>query len=284
MIIDEIVGHTFDESFFAWGRELSVLYAIAIGIADSPHSMERFGWGVADPACFPTLGTLASDRNTIRGLLVGGARIASDAVLYASHEIEVLSDVPSAGRVVTRARVTDAVQAPKGVFVTRESTSSDVATGAPVWRNRVVSYVRGATLTTERPSEGRSGLTSLPSSVEPCFVAHWSTGLDQAMVYGLTGDMNPIHGSTEAARAAGLDQPILHGLCGFGGVVRVLLDGLAGGDETRLRAAHVDFVAPVHPGESLNVRAYDDDAPARRGFEVRSGGHRRMVGWIDIAL
>jgi acyl dehydratase len=76
---------------------------------------------------------------------------------------------------------------------------------------------------------------------------------DQALVYRLSGDRNPLHSDPEFAKLAGFDRPILHGLCTYGFTGRALLHGLCDGDPARFRSMEARFSSPVYPGDELTV-------------------------------
>ncbi|MCS6797052.1 MAG: MaoC/PaaZ C-terminal domain-containing protein [Myxococcota bacterium] len=82
---------------------------------------------------------------------------------------------------------------------------------------------------------------------------------EQALLYRLSGDLNPLHADPEVARAAGFEAPILHGLCTFGFVGRAVLRAACDGDPERLVALHADFSRPVVPGQTLVVEGWDPD-------------------------
>ena len=74
----------------------------------------------------------------------------------------------------------------------------------------------------------------------------------------LSGDFNPLHVDPEAARAAGFERPILHGLASYGIVAKALVDGLLGGEAARLRALEVRFAGTIHPGETIRTEVWRD--------------------------
>jgi acyl dehydratase len=80
-----------------------------------------------------------------------------------------------------------------------------------------------------------------------------TTAPNAALLYRLNGDLNPLHADPAAARAAGFERPILHGLCTYGIAAQLLIRQVCAGDPTRLRAFGARFSSPVYPGESLNI-------------------------------
>jgi acyl dehydratase len=106
---------------------------------------------------------------------------------------------------------------------------------------------------------------------------------NQADIYRLSGDYNPLHIDPEAARFGGFDKPILHGLCTFGHCAHLLLSALCDGDPARFRKIKVRFSSPVLPGDDLKVLAWKD-GPGRVIFEARVG-ERTVVShaWFEYA-
>lgn len=107
-------------------------------------------------------------------------------------------------------------------------------------------------------SERAPGLlrTKPPRDAAPDFTVTWATQPTQALLYRLTGDLNPIHARPEAASAAGLERPILHGLCTYGFAARAALASLCGGDPRRFRTLEARFTKPVVPGQTLTASGY----------------------------
>jgi acyl dehydratase len=103
---------------------------------------------------------------------------------------------------------------------------------------------------------GPSGPRNVPPSAEPDEVVTLATRPEQALVYRLSGDRNPLHSDPSFAALAGFDRPILHGLCTYGFTGRALLHRCCGSDPSRLRSMEGRFSAPVFPGEELRVELW----------------------------
>jgi acyl dehydratase len=86
---------------------------------------------------------------------------------------------------------------------------------------------------------------------------------DQALLYRLSGDWNPLHADPEFAKLAGFDRPILHGLCTYGMTLKAVVDTLLGGDVTRVRSYTTRFAGVVFPGETLRIRMWRSDGEVR---------------------
>jgi acyl dehydratase len=81
---------------------------------------------------------------------------------------------------------------------------------------------------------------------------------DQALIYRLSGDRNPLHSDPGIAKAAGFPRPILHGLCTYGITCRAVMQAYADLDPTRIKSHQVRFSSPVFPGETITVDMWKD--------------------------
>src|SRR3546814_15803884 len=109
--------------------------------------------------------------------------------------------------------------------------------------------------------------------------ADLATRPEQALIYRLSGDYNPLHADPAVAAAAGLDRPILHGLCTYGIAGRALLAALCGNDPARLARLDCRFPAPVFPGDRLALALWGGDRKTvgegkRMSERVEPGGSR----------
>jgi acyl dehydratase len=93
-------------------------------------------------------------------------------------------------------------------------------------------------------------------------VSSYAVTPQQALLYRLSGDRNPLHADPDFAKAAGFPAPILHGLCSYGIVLRELTDGLLGGDAAAVAGFTARFAGVVFPGETIRVAGW------RTGSEI----------------
>jgi acyl dehydratase len=103
---------------------------------------------------------------------------------------------------------------------------------------------------------GPSGSKNEPPDRSPDRVVSLATRPNQAQIYRLSGDKNPLHVDPEFARLAGLERPILHGLCTYGHVARAVLRAYCDNDPGRLRALEVRFSDVVYPGDTLTTEMW----------------------------
>ena len=261
----------------AWGEAVPVtyterdvlLYAVGIGCKDLRFVYEKH----PKFSVFPTF-----------AIRWGGAgSIADDKALPASpgplmldaeRTIETQAPLPLSGTVRVRSRLIAVhPRAKGGAFVEKESEVTD-AGGRTCVRMISGAIRRGVErLGDIAPFEGQ-GRPPASKTEPPARTADIEVSAeianDQAHIYRLSGDYNPLHIDPEAARFGGFRAPILHGLCTYGHCAHLLLDALCGGDATRFSAMKVRFSSPVYPGDRLRVLAWKE-TEGRAIFEARVG-------------
>jgi hypothetical protein len=246
-----------------------LLYAVGIGCHDLRFVYEQH----PQFAVFPTFAIrwggsgLAIDRNALPAS-------PGPLTIDAERTIEQLAPLPLQGSVQARSRLL-AVH-PRGKGAAFSEFETEVLDGQGQLCVRIVTGVfqRGvAQLGDIEPFTGcgksRSQRTTLPER-GPDIEVMAAIAPNQAQLYRLSGDYNPLHIDPEAARFGGFDRPILHGLCTYGHCAQLLLGALCGGDPARFGTLRARFSAPVFPGDTLCLLAWHD-GPGRVLFEARVG-------------
>ncbi|MDA1075209.1 MAG: MaoC/PaaZ C-terminal domain-containing protein [Proteobacteria bacterium] len=190
----------------------------------------------------------------------------------AERYLQMLHPLPVEGEVQVRSRLIGVHPRGKGNgFVESESTVTD-ADGNVCIRMVNGSFRRGVEkLGDIAPFEGAGQTFSEKLStpdVAPDVNVQAHIASNQAHIYRLSGDYNPLHIDPESARFGGFDEPILHGLCTFGHCAHLLLAELCDGDAARFRKIKVRFSSPVMLNDDLKVLAWHD-GPGRVLFEAR---------------
>lgn len=242
----------------SWTSKDALLYAVGVGAGTSELSFTtENSKGIAQQV-LPTFAVIAG---------AGGAAMAAAGdidwtqLVHGEQAFELAGPIPVEGTVRTVARITGIYDKGKGAVIATEGTSVDASTGEPRFTTRSSVYIRGAGgFGGER---GPSGPRNEAPDRSPDVEISYQTLPDQALVYRLSGDRNPLHADPEFAKLAGFDRPILHGLCTYGFTGRALLHGLCDGDPARFRSMEARFSSPVYPGDELMVsmwRTGDGDA------------------------
>jgi acyl dehydratase len=182
--------------------------------------------------------------------VIGGDRVK---LLHSSQRLELIKPFPAEGLMRTTGHVL-------GIWDLRIGALANIETRTMIGSELHARCIWTILLRGEGGFAGERApsllRTRAPKDAAPNFSAEWRTQDTQALLYRLTGDVNPIHSSPEVARAAGFDRPILHGLCSLGFAARVALRALVGDDPNRFRALEVRFTNPVLPGQTLRVDGY----------------------------
>jgi acyl dehydratase len=240
----------------SWTSKDALLYAIGVGagLGDPLRELEfttENSEGI-EQQVLPTYGVLLAQ--------APGAGSLGDfdraMLVHAEQYVELHRPLPAAGTVRTSATVTGIYDKGSGALVESQSTAVDPASGEPVITIRSGVFIRGeGGFGGER---GTSPAWQLPDRAPDHEVTE-QTRPEQALLYRLSGDRNPLHADPKFAARGGFSRPILHGLCTYGFTGRVLLHELCGSDPARFISMGGRFSAPVLPGESLVVSIWRDD-------------------------
>ena len=112
-----------------------------------------------------------------------------------------------------------------------------------------------------------------PEGAEPDFSITEKVADNQAAIYRLSGDYNPLHLDPEAARRGGFDRPILHGLCTYGFATRAIVNEQLGGDVARLKEFSARFSDVVYPGDTLTTEGWKSGD----GYIIQARTERSIV-------
>ena len=234
----------------SWTSTDALLYAIGVGA------------GLGDPLRelqFTTENTAGAEQQVLPtfGVLLAQARTSGELgdfdramLVHAEQSIELHKPLPVEGTLSTSAVVTGIYDKGSGALVQTENRAVDAATGEPMVTCRSGTFIRG-----EGGFGGERGSSEpwqLPDRA-PDHKVTQHTRPEQALLYRLSGDRNPLHSDPAFAARGGFSRPILHGLCTYGFTGRVLLHELCGSDPARFISMSGRFSAPVLPGQALVI-------------------------------
>ena len=177
-------------------------------------------------------------------------------ILHGEQALEIFAPLPVEGEIVGETTIDALIDkgADKGAiaYVTRKI--SDGA-GKPLATVRAATFLRGDGGFGRNLGTAPASLPGVPDRA-PDETLILTTAKNQALIYRLSGDYNPLHIDPEVAAAGGFKAPILHGLCTYGFAGRAILAGLCAGDPSRLKRLDVRFTTPVFPGETLETQIW----------------------------
>jgi Acyl dehydratase len=243
----------------SWTSTDALLYAVGVGAGlDDPTSELAFttenSAGVPQQV-LPTFAVLAAQAG--RPGKLGDFDPAM--LVHAEQAFELHRPLQPNGTVRVTSKVTGIYDKGSGALVVTESRAVDPASGEEMITSRSSVFIRGEG--GFGGSRGPSAEWALPGRA-PDHQVTYRTRPEQALIYRLSGDRNPLHSDPAFAARAGFPRPILHGLCTYGVTGRALLHTLAGSDPARFAAMSGRFTAPVFPGDSLTVSMWVDGETA----------------------
>jgi acyl dehydratase len=255
-----LIGMTLPPRIERWTTKDSLVYALGIGA------------GQADPLSELSLTTENSEgiRQQVVptfAVVLGAGEGLPDVGEYdparavqAEQELVLHAPIPPEGEVEVTTRVTEMWDKGEHAVLWTEASLVDTSSRELLAVSRTGAFLGGAGgFGGER---GSSPEWVVPSR-EPDAVVPLTTRADQALLYRLSGDRNPLHSDPRFAERAGFPRPILHGMCTYGYTTRALATVLCGGDVDRLRSMTGRFTRPVFPGDDLQVQVWQGDERAQ---------------------
>lgn len=244
-----------------WDFSDVLLYHLALGAGSEPgdqldpkalrYTTEN------DLQVLPTFAVIAPTlhETAAPSLDLPGCDINLAQVVHGAQEVQVAAPLPTSGEGLTLSRrISDVWDKGKAAVIWQEHEARDAA-GTLIYSTRSSIFVRGEG--GFGGSRGDATPVTLPDR-EPDAVATYATTPQQALLYRLCGDRNPLHSDPAFAESAGFPAPILHGLCTYGITARLVVDALLDGDTSRMAGFAARFAGVVFPGETLTVSAWDD--------------------------
>ncbi|WP_205698873.1 MaoC/PaaZ C-terminal domain-containing protein [Conexibacter sp. SYSU D00693] len=254
--VAKVVGAALPETPARWGPDDVVLYHLGVGAGDPPTDPGQLKWAYEQGlVVLPSWGVLPAMGTLLHMLGLDGMDVDLRTLLHGEQELVVHEPLPVEGDVVTTGRVVDVLDKGKAALVVLETETRAAQDGRPLCTNRFSAFFRG---------EGGFGGDAGPRphvfapDRPPDHVLRARTLPQQALLYRLTGDKNPLHADPAFATKAGFEQPILHGLCSFGIACRLLVDQVLGGDVTAVRRYGARFAGVLFPGEELELAVWDE--------------------------
>lgn len=237
-----------------------MLYALSIGLGQDPMDAAQLDYVTekrlrAMPAMANVLG--------YAGFWLADPRTGVDAVklVHGEQSMTIHATLPTEGMVIGKTRVTEIIDkgAGKGALLYSSRNIHDAG-------GKLLATIDGTTfLRADGGFGGPSGPVKAPHPLPdraPDAVLHLATRPEQALLYRLNGDMNPLHSDPELAARAGFPRPILHGLCTFGVIAHALLKSLCAYDAEKFGRMDLRFTAPVFPGETIRTEIFHEQGGA----------------------
>jgi len=242
------------------------LYALSVGMGRDPLDEAQLDF--VDPQRGPRMLPSMALVMAHPGFWLADPETGVDpaTVLHADQRLEILTSLPNEGDVRSRTRVTRLID--KGL-----GKAALVLTETNLFTDNDICFARLERTTFIRNGGGFGGdrgetpAREAAPSEQPDVIVDLGTGREQALLYRLNGDLNPLHSDPATASAAGFAMPVLHGLCTMGIVTHALVRALCGYASDRLRFVTLRFVAPLFPGETVRTEIWNDGRFQARSLE-----------------
>lgn len=275
--LDAALGAELEPVEFSWTSSDVQLYHLALGAGSDPMDARELRYLTdGTPQVLPTFSSVAASFHMTEPPRVSfpGIEIELSRVLHASEGVTVPAPLPPGGSARATTRITDIWDKGKAAVILNETTVTDLD-GHPLWTTKRSIFARG-----EGGFGGERGPSTSVSTPEraPDVEIDIPVLPQQALLYRMCGDRNPLHSDPGFAAAAGFPRPILHGLCTYGMTCKALVDALLDGDAARVGSYSARFAGVVFPGETIRASVWRDGdryrgvvtAPARDNVTVLS--------------
>jgi 3-hydroxyacyl-CoA dehydrogenase/3a,7a,12a-trihydroxy-5b-cholest-24-enoyl-CoA hydratase len=262
--VDAALGHKYPEFQSSYDERDVALYALGVGAAKDPTDerdlqlvYEMSGKGMK---VLPSFGVLPAINSVFtqakQGIVAPGLTYGLDRVLHGEQYTELRRPLPTHAKLTTRGTVKSIYDKGKGAVVNTEFVTYDEH-GDEILKNEMATFVRGAG--GWGGERGPSAEVNVPPDRAPDKIVEDKTSANQALLYRLSGDWNPLHADPGFAKAFGFAQPILHGLCFFGFATRHVTQAFApDGNPDFVKSIRVRFASSVLPGQTIVTEMWKD--------------------------
>ncbi len=246
-----VIGKKSKESVFKYTWTDVVLYALGIGAQADELSFvyENARGGLK---VFPSFATIVG-----RGALIYPGGIDRSRYVHGEQFIRLYQPFPSSGEILSEGEITHIHDKGKGAVIHTKVSGYNKA-GDPIFDAKWVHFYIGGGGFGGDPGP-KTEFLNPPEGKAPDFSISYKTNSNQAAIYRLNGDFNPLHLDPEFAKKGGQERPILHGLCTYGIANRAIIYGACEGDVTRLKEFQARFSNVVYPGETITTEGWKEN-------------------------
>ena len=252
---DEIMQLKSSGDAFSYTDRDSMLYALGIGFGRDPMNEAELPFVYENGLrAVPTMATVIAWGSSI----MGRTGINYLMVVHGEQRLTMHRPLPTSGQIFSDERVLGAFDKgrEKGALLVTEKVLRLKDSGEKLCTLNSTTFARGDG-GFGGPKEGAPEPHPIPER-KPDLVHDADTRSDQAFLYALSGDRNPLHRDPKVAKMAGFPRPIMHGLCTYGTACRAIVSTVCQYDAARISGFDVRFSAPVFPGETISTEMWID--------------------------
>lgn len=252
--IEELIGYEFPPITFSYAERDVCLYALGVGAPndwrDQAELQFTYELSTLGFKALPTFGVLYPSKmiEMLVGGKIGNIEFNPMMLVHGEQYLEIKQQIPTSGVITSYAKVAHIYDKGSGMVIVTDTSCKDNS-GNEIVFNQSSMFIRG--MGGFGGERGSSGEINIPPDREPDAVHVQQTLPQQALLYRLSGDTNPLHADPMMAAIGGFDRPILHGLCTFGFAGRAVLNHFCDNDPNKFSSIKVRFSKHVFPGETL---------------------------------
>ncbi len=247
----DAVGSKGEPVEVSWTSKDCLLYAVGIGAGTHELAFTTENTNDVEQQVFPTFPVVIGWG---KGTALGKIGSFNPALLvHGQQSVTLHRPIPVEGAATLQSEVTGMYDKGKAAVVVTTTTAT--LDDEPLYTNTASVFIRGEG--GWGGDRGPSGPRNEPPEREPDRRVTYETSPNQALLYRLSGDRNPLHSDPAFAAMGGFDRPILHGLCTYGFTGRALLHTFCASDPARFHHIEGRFTSPLRPGEALTVNRWE---------------------------
>lgn len=260
-----IAGSDLGSFSSAWDADDVILYHLGLGAGVPQTDPGELEYCLEDRLKVLPSFSVNGPMGVMAGLLsLEGANFPPTALLHGEHEMIVHAPLPRSATVTHHGRVAEVWDKGKAALLVVEADTS-TEDGQKLVTNRYHAFIRGEG--GFGGEKGTSRTVDLPDRAPDASVRK-PTMLQQALLYRLCGDKNPMHSDPAISKFGGFDVPLLHGLCTYGIALKAVVDEILDGDVTKVAKYSTRFAQPVFPGDTLQVDMWREGDQILLGVSV----------------
>ncbi|XP_024537146.1 enoyl-CoA hydratase 2, peroxisomal isoform X2 [Selaginella moellendorffii] len=296
IVAEEVLTHRFPEDDLSYTEKDVALYALGVGAAAvDPIDPVELSYvyhpnGQKFIKVLPTFSVLFNNRLVGTFGDIRGLNFDPKLLLHGEQYVEIYKPLPTSARVRSSKRISGLHDKGKAALIEMELLHRDIDTGELLCLQRTLAFLRGAGGFSAGPGNPFSFSSRTSSqfpaisfnekefdATPPDFEFEDQIRPNQALLYRLSGDMNPLHSDPKFAADAGFQRPILHGLCTLGYAVRAIIRCCCDGDPTRIATISSRFLHHVYPGETLVTLMKKEQGESSISFKCKVKERGKVV-------